>query len=103
MALKDEQLMAIQHIYMARTCLYGYRWVQQVHMYEFLLFVFVPCIRFGKAEAAYVLPSQTCKTVLHGVAVHCNLIIFLCVIVCEFSLCISMNYSEDSMELLVHS
>ena len=24
MALKDEQLMAIQHIYTARTCLYGY-------------------------------------------------------------------------------
>jgi len=44
MAPKDEQLMAIQHVYTARTCLY---------MYGFLPFVFVPRLHFGKSEAAY--------------------------------------------------
>ena len=54
MALKDEQLMAIQHVFLARMCLYGYRRIQQVHMYKLFPFVFVPHIHFGKAEAAYL-------------------------------------------------
>ena len=36
-----------------RMCLYGYQQTRQVHMYEFLLFVFMPHIHFGKAEMAY--------------------------------------------------
>ena len=53
MALKDEQQIAIQYVYMARTCLHGYQQIWQVHMYEFLPFVFVPHIHFGKAEVAF--------------------------------------------------
>ena len=45
--------MAIQHVYTVRTCLYGYRQIRQVCTYEFLQFVFMPCIHFGKAEVAY--------------------------------------------------
>ena len=53
MALKDEQLMAIQHIYTARrrVCMatdkYG-----KYHPWD-LPFVFMPHIHFGKAEVAY--------------------------------------------------
>ena len=55
MALKGTQLMAIQHVYTARTCLYGYQQIQQVH--EFFPFAFVPRIHFGKAEVASRLAS----------------------------------------------
>ena len=52
-ALKDVQLITIQHIYTARTCLYGYRQIWQVHMHESYCLYFVPYIHFGKAESAY--------------------------------------------------
>jgi len=47
--------MAMQRIAMARTCLYGYQGMPQVplRMYEFLPFVFVPCIHFGEAKVGY--------------------------------------------------
>ena len=35
MALKNELLMAIQHVFTARTCLYCYQQIWQIHMYEF--------------------------------------------------------------------
>ena len=89
--LKDDQLMAIKHVYTARMCLYGYRQIRQVpgtHVWVFP-FVFIPHIHFGKAEATY-----------------CNCIpyrIFLRAVICKFSIRISMNYMEDIAELLAHA
>jgi len=54
-ALKDEQVMAIQHVYGKDVFI----WLPtdtaagQVRTYEFLPLVFVPHIHFGKAEVAY--------------------------------------------------
>ena len=45
-------------------------------------------------------------TVVHGVAAHWNRIfyrIFLRVIICKFSLHMSMNYTENVTELLMHA
>jgi len=67
MAPKDEKLMAIQHIYMARTCSYSYQRIRQVHMYEFLQFIFMPYIHFGKAEAVY----HHCRLASYG-STHCT-------------------------------
>jgi len=71
----------------------------QVHTYEVLPFVIVPRIHFGKAEAAHGL-------ILRGVATHWNRIfyrIFLRVIIYEFGLRTSMNYTENVAELLAHA
>ena len=99
MVLKDKQLMAIQHVYMARMCLYLYGYRQIWQMYEFLPFVFMPRVHFGKAEVAY---RQA--TFLHGVATHCNHIFYwirivLRVIICKFSLRILMNYTQNSSHM----
>ena len=54
MALKDEQLMAIQHVYNGKDMLRVCYWIQQIHTsYDFSPFVFMPGIHFGKAEASY--------------------------------------------------
>ena len=53
MALKDdEQLMAIQHIHMARTCLHCYKQIRQVHMYESYCLYLASTLEI-KAEAAH--------------------------------------------------
>ena len=55
-ARKDKQLMATQLIYNGKDV---FVWLLMgaasslLHMYEFLPFVFVLCIHFAKAEAAY--------------------------------------------------
>jgi len=105
MALKDEQLMAIQHIYMSRMCLYGYRQIRQVHMYEFLPFVFVPHIHFGKAEMAYrhhglaSYVSTCCSCTLQSyILPNISPCYYL-----KFRLRISMNYMESVAELLTHA
>lgn len=60
-ALKDKQLTVVQHVRItAKTCLYGYWRVQQVQCYEFLPFVFVTHIHFGRQK--HILPSQTWRT-----------------------------------------
>jgi len=71
-------------------------------MYEFLPFVIVPHIHFGKAETAYhhhglaSCSSARCSYTLESY-------IYLRVIIYEFSLCISMNYTENVAELLAHA
>jgi len=63
----------------------------------------MPCIHFGKVEAAYR-HHRTCKLQFYMVYVpdDCNCVfdqIFLHVIIFEFSL---VNYTENATELFMH-
>jgi len=76
-------------------------------LYMVLPFVFVSHIHFEKAKAAYChhrLGHRT--TVVHGVAAHCSRIfhpIFLHITIHYFSSTITMNYTENVMQLLAHA
>jgi len=67
MVLKDEKLMAIQHIYMARTCLYGYQhiYIWQVHMHEFLQFIFVPRIHLERHRVSINYTENVVDLLMH--------------------------------------
>ena len=76
MALKDEQLMAIQHVFwQGCVCIATDRYSQYT------------CIN------SYCSYSSLASTFSAGSALF---------IICKFSLCISMNYTENATELLVH-
>ena len=97
-ALKDEQLMAVQHVYTARTCLYGYRQIQQVDMCE--SYRLCLCLTSTlERQRWHITITDLQATFLHGVAAHCNRIFYqnssLCYYICEFSLRISINYTEN--------
>ena len=110
--LKDKQLMAIQHVYVEKTCLHGY-WQTQlqgkyVHTYEFLPFVFVPCIHFGKAEAAYrhhILASYSSARCSYMLESHILLNISLCYLLSMSSAYVSQWIIRriNVVELLMHA
>jgi len=84
MALKDEQLMAIQHV--GKTCLYGYQ-IQQVPIWSYHLYSCLTSTLKRQKQHITVTNLQS----YHGVTPHYNRIfhrIFLCVIICLFSLCV---------------
>ena len=78
---------------------------REVHMYEFLPFVLVPRIHFGKAEMAYChrglasYVSTWCSCTLQSyILPNISPGYYL-----QFRLRISMNYTENVAELLVHA
>jgi len=70
MALKDEQLMVIQHVYTART----FEWLptnMQVHMYEsYRLYSYLASTLERQKWHIAIVDLQA--TFVHGVAAHCN-------------------------------
>jgi len=82
---KDKQLAAIQHVYNGKD-MFVWQLMDAasslLHMYEFLPFVFVPHIHFGRQDLQ--------ATVLHGDNLQSYILryyfyrIFLCISICEF-------------------
>ena len=75
MALKDEKLMAIQHVYTARMHLYGYRQIRQVHMYE-SYHLYSCLISTLERQERHIAITDLQATFQHLVAAHCNRIFF---------------------------
>ena len=92
-------------VIMARTCLYGYQWIQQVHCYTCMSsYHLYSCLTSTlERQKWHIAITNVEATVLHGAAAHCHrvfYVMFLSVTICEFSLHISINYKENVMELL---
>ena len=71
----DEQLMAVQHVYTARTCLYRYRQIWQVDMYE----SYRLCLCLASTlerQKWHITITDLQATFLHGVAAHLNHIFY---------------------------
>ena len=82
--------MTIQHIYNRKDVfvwLLTYAASPLLHVYEFLSFVFMPRIHFGKQTIITGLEA----TVLYGVAAHCNCIFYRIFLHDKFSLQISLE------------
>ena len=95
----------MKHIYTARTCLYGCQQIRQVHMYE--SYHLYSCLTSTlERQKRHITIADLQAKFLRGVAAHCDCIfyqIFLRIIICKFSLHISMNYTENIAELLVQA
>ena len=84
--------------YMARKC---FVWLPMDTASTHVLFVIVPRIHVER-QKRHTAISDLQAMVLHDVATHCHCIfcqIFLCVAIYEFSLPISMNYTENVIGL----
>ena len=84
--------------YMARKC---FVWLPMDTASTHVLFVIVPRIHVER-QKWHTAIADLQAMVLHDVATHCHCIfyqIFLCVVIYEFSLPISMNYTENVIGL----
>ena len=93
MALNDEQW----QYNIAKAYLYGYQWIQLPGYYTRVLTICICALHpLWKGRGGIIAIPNLQGTVLHSVASHWNHIfyrIFLCDVIYEFRLRISMNYT----------